>query len=431
MNEPSPTVIQVGTTTIPYAARPRRTLVGACLGNAVEWYDFAVYGAFSTVLARVFFPNGGRAALAVTFAIFATSFVVRPLGATVIGRRSDRLGRRAALSRMIVLMTVATTAIALLPTWAMAGVLAPVLLLALRLAQGFSAGGEIPSSATYLLESAPPGRRGWYGGWHTAGVAIGTASGYSVATLLTAICSEQALRDWGWRLAFLIAAPLGLVARYIRRRLAETRLFEEISVPASPRVVTDVLHGRGGHVLRGAVLVAALSVAFNLWFVFLPSHLAASGATPLSRSLGLGIVGLLAAALTAPLAGRLSDRVGRRPLLVASTLALAAFAVPCFELARHSALGLLSSNAVMGAAIGMLTVTAFVGELFPTSVRATGIAITYGVATAVSGGTAPLVATLLANGGAGWAVPLYLVLTAAAASVAAFTARETAFDQLG
>ncbi|WP_433727693.1 MFS transporter [Actinoplanes sp. CA-051413] len=408
----------------------RRTLIGACVGNAVEWYDFAIFGAFSTVLAQVFFPNGSRAALAVTFAIFATSFIVRPLGATIVGRRSDRLGRRGALSSMIALMTVATAAIAVLPTWAMIGVLAPVLLLLLRLLQGFSAGGEVPSSVTFLLESAPPGRRGWYGGWHTASIAIGMATGYGIATLLTALCSGPALRDWGWRLAFLIAAPLGLVARFIRRRLDETRMFEAVVDPASPRVVRDVLRGRGRRIARGLVLVAALSVAFNLWFVFLPSHLAATGAMPLYQALGISILGLSSAAVTAPLAGRLSDRVGRRPVLVASTLALAGFAFPGFLLAGHSGLGLLVSDIVMGCVIGMLTVTAVIGELFPTSVRATGIAVTYGVATAVAGGTAPLVATLLAEAGAWWAVPAYLAGVAALALAAAGTARETAFDQL-
>jgi MHS family proline/betaine transporter-like MFS transporter len=256
------------------------------------------------------------------------------------------------------------------------------------------------------------------------------AAGYGIATLLAVVCSGPALLDWGWRLAFLIAAPLGLVARFIRRRLDETRMFEAMAEPASPRVVRDVIRGRGRRILRGVALVAALSVAFNLWFVFLPSHLAASGRMPLSQALGIGILGLSSVAVTAPLAGRLSDRVGRRPVLVVSTLALAGFAFPGFALAGHSGFGLLVSDVVMGCVIGTLAVTAFVGELFPTRVRATGIAVTYGVATAVSGGTAPLIATLLSEAGATWAVPAYLAMLAALALTAACTARETAFDQL-
>jgi MHS family proline/betaine transporter-like MFS transporter len=412
------------------AVRPRRALVGACLGNAVEWYDFATYGAFSTILARTFFPTGGRAALAATFAIFATSFIARPVGAMVVGRRSDRLGRRPALSRMIAMMTAATAAIGLLPTWSAIGVLAPVSLLLLRVAQGFSVGGEVPSSVAFLVESAPEGQRGWYGGWHTASIALGLAGGYGIAALLSATLSDNALRGWGWRVAFLLAAPLGLVARYIRRQLDETRMFEAVLAPATPRLLGDVLRGRGAGVSRGLVLVAALALAFNVWFVFLPSHLAASGTVPLGQALGIGVLGLFAAVGTAPVMGRLSDRIGRRAVLIAGTVAMATFAVPGLALASGSVPGLLVSDVVMGVLIGTLAVTAFVAELFPTAVRATGVALTYGVATAVFGGTAPLVATLLAVAEAAWVIPAYLAVVAVLALAAAVTSEETAFTKL-
>jgi MHS family proline/betaine transporter-like MFS transporter len=412
------------------ATRPRRTLFGACLGNAVEWYDFAIYGAFSTILARLFFPTGGEAALAATFAIFATSFIARPVGAVIVGRRSDRLGRQPALSRMIAVMSVATAVIGLLPTWSAIGVLAPLSLLLLRIAQGFSAGGEVPSSVTFLVESAPTGRRGWYGGWHMASIAAGLAGGYGVAALCTAILSPQALLSWGWRVPFLVAAPLGLVARYIRRRLDETQLFATVGIPAAPRLVADVLRGRGARVGRGFVLVAALALAFNLWFVFLPSYLAAAGLVRLGPALGAVVLGLIAAVLAAPAMGRLSDGVGRRPVLIAGALAVAALAVPGFWLARRSVYGLLVSEVVMGVLIGTLVVTAFVAELFPTGVRATGVAVAYGLATAVFGGTAPVVATLLVLGDVGWLIPVYLAVVALVAVAAAVTAEETAFGKL-
>lgn len=396
----------------------------------MEWYDFAIYGAFSTILARLFFPTGGQAALAATFAIFATSFIARPVGALAVGRRSDRFGRRPALSRMIAVMSVATAVIGLLPTWSAVGVLAPLSLLLLRIAQGFSAGGEVPSSVAFLVESAPEGRRGWYGGWHMASIAAGLAGGYGVAALLTATLSEDALLAWGWRVAFLVAAPLGLVGRYIRRRLSETRLFEAVGAPATPRPVADVLRGARRRVGRGFVLVAALALAFNLWFVFLPSHLAASGVVHLGPALGAGVVGLFAAAVAAPAMGRLSDRVGRRPVLIAGALAIAALAVPGFSLARHSAQGLLVSEIVMGVLIGTLVVTAFVAELFPTAVRATGVALAYGFATAVFGGTAPLMAMVLVVADVGWLIPVYLTVVAVLAIAAAVTAEETAFSEL-
>jgi MHS family proline/betaine transporter-like MFS transporter len=408
----------------------RRALVGGCLGNAVEWYDFAIYGAFSTVLARVFFPAGEGAALAATFAIFAASFVARLAGAALIGRRSDHFGRRPALSLTIAMMAVATTAVAFLPPWSAIGVLAPVSLLLLRLVQGFSTGGETPSSVAFLVESAPPGQRGRYGGWHTASTAAGLAAGYGVAALFTAVLSPGALADWGWRVAFVFAAPLGLVARYIRLRLAETPSFTEVESPRPPHLIGDVLRGRGAGAGRGFVLIAAFAMAFNVWFVFLPNHLAQSGLVSLGQALAFGVAGLLTAAIAAPLAGRLADRHGRRPLLIAATSAIAAFAVPGFALARGSVIGLLVSDIVMGALIGSLVVTAFVAELFPTGVRATGVALTYGVASAVFGGTAPLIATLLTGAGQTWAVPASLAATALLGLVAAVTARETAFARL-
>ena len=177
-------------------------------------------------------------------------------------------------------------------------------------------------------------------------------------------------------------------------------------------------------------MVAALGLAFNTWFVFLPSHLIAAGAVRLGPALGCAVIGLAAMVGTAPMMGRRSDRVGRRPVLIAAALAVAAFAVPGFLLAGHPILGLLVSDVVMGVLIGMMTVTAFVAELFPTPVRATGVALTYSIATAVFGGTAPLIATLLAVHDALWAMPVYLTVMALLVLVAAITARETAFDEL-
>jgi len=409
---------------------PPRALIGGCLGNAAEWYDFAVYGAFATVLAATFFPTGGRAALAATFAIFAMSFFARPIGATIVGRWSDRFGRRPLLSRTIAVMSFATAGIGLLPTWSMVGAAAPVALLLLRLAQGFSAGGEVASSVPFLLESAPERQRGWYGGWHLASITLGMAGGYGAATLLSVVLGRAALLEWGWRLAFLVAVPLGVTARHIRRRLTETSLFEAVRGPSAPRLIRDVLRGRGARAGRGFVLVAAVSVTFNVWFVFLPSYLVASGTVSLTQTLGICAAGLLTAAAIAPMMGRLSDLIGRRTVLVAGTAAVAAFAVPGFTLARASALGLLASDVVMGGLIGALAVTAFIGELFPTAVRATGVALTYGVASAVFGGTAPLVATLMVTRDVAWVIPAQVTAFAALATVAVAAAAETAFDPL-
>ncbi|MBB2940656.1 MFS family permease [Actinoplanes lutulentus] len=176
--------------------------------------------------------------------------------------------------------------------------------------------------------------------------------------------------------------------------------------------------------------MALLSIAFNLCFVYLPSHLSTTGSIPLARALSGAVLGLLTIAVTAPLLGRLSDRAGRRRLLIVGTMAVGIFAIPGFTLAASSPGGLLVFNVVFGGVLGLLVVTVFVAELFPTAVRATGVAVTYGVATAVFGGMAPLIAVLMANAGAANAVPIYLVAAAVAGTIAALTAPETAFDDL-
>jgi MHS family proline/betaine transporter-like MFS transporter len=400
------------------------------VGNAVEWYDFAVFGALASTMSHLFFPSAGRAALALTFAVLAVSVVVRPVGAIMVGRLADRSGRRGPLGATIVLMSGATAAIALLPTWSSVGVLAPVLLLLARLVQGFSVGGEVPSALAYIVESAPPGRRGWYGGWHLASIALGITSGYAVAAVLSATLSDAALNDWGWRVAFALAAPLGLIGYYIRRRLDETPGFASLRSPTAPPL-GHLLRRRRTSVLRGFAVVAALSVAFNVWFIFLPTHLVTTNATELGPALGACVLGLLAMAAAAPAAGRLSDRLGRRPVLIAATVGLAVAVGPAFALAHGgSPLPLLLSNLLVGGLTGLLVVSAFVAELFPTEWRATGTAVTYGMSTSLLGGPAPLAATVLVALGLAWSVPVLIAVVAVLAALAAFRADETAFADL-
>jgi MHS family proline/betaine transporter-like MFS transporter len=201
----------------------RRALVAGGVGNVVEWYDFAVYGAFATVIATTYFPGADPiAGLSASFAVFATAFLARPVGAVVFGRLGDRVGRRQVLVIVIVLMAAATAGIGLLPGHAAIGVLAPVLLVVLRAAQGLSVGGEAAVATAFVVEYAPEGRRGWYGSWLWSTLALGVAGGIGVAVLLARVFPREVLEDRGWRLAFLVALPLGLVGLYLRLRLDET-----------------------------------------------------------------------------------------------------------------------------------------------------------------------------------------------------------------
>ncbi|HSK37873.1 MAG TPA: MFS transporter [Actinomycetota bacterium] len=309
----------------------RRALAAGCVGNLVEWYDFALFGAFATLLAAAFFPEADPVSgLLTTFAVFGVAFLARPAGALLFAHYGDRLGRRRALAATILLMAVVTAGIGLLPGYDSAGWLAPVLLVLLRAGQGVAVGGEYGGSAALVVEYAPADRRGWYGGWQWATVALGLAAGVATAALLSATMDGPALRGWGWRLAFLLALPLGLVGLYIRLRIEETPGFRAVQrLGAAARTpLADTLRIARRQVVVGFGIVAAVSATFNLVFVFLPSHLATTGRAPLARALAPALVGLLVGAAAAPLAGRLSDRVGRRPLLLAGVVALLILTVP-------------------------------------------------------------------------------------------------------
>ena len=299
--------------------RARRAVITTCLANAIEWYDFAIYGALASVLATVLLsPHAESGALTVIFAVFSTSFLARPLGSLLIGVHADRFGRQRALAAMILLMASATAAIGLLPPWSAIGVAAPACLVILRIVQGFSSGGEISTSIAFLVESAGPRRWGWYTGWHLASVGFGIAGGLAVAAALSGVLATDDLERWGWRIPFLIAVPLGLIGLVIRRRLDETPAFLAAANVLSPTTLRKVWRGYRPAVWTGLVLAGTLAGTFNIWFVFLPAHLVAERAHGLSVALTCAVPGLVAAGVAAPLLGRLSDRIGRRPVLLAA-----------------------------------------------------------------------------------------------------------------
>ena len=377
----------------------RRALLAGSIGNLVEWYDFALYGAFATIIAATFFPEAGPVGgLLAAFAVFGVAFLARPAGALLFAHYGDRLGRRRALAASILLMALVTAAIGLLPGYSSIGWLAPVLLVLLRAGQGIAAGGEYGGSAAFMVEYAPSHRRGWYGGWQWATVGLGLAAGIATAALLGAALDGPALRGWGWRLAFLLALPLGLVGLYIRLRIEETPGFRAVQrLGAAARTpLADTLRTARRQLAVGFWIVAAVSATFNIVFVFLPSHLATTGRVPLPRALAVALVGLLLAAGAAPLAGWLSDRVGRRPPLVAGAVALLVLTVPVTALLRRGEPGgLLLGYSLIGLALGALVPSTFLAELFPTRLRYSGLSLTYGLASALFGGTAPALATFL------------------------------------
>ncbi len=371
--------------------------VAGAVGNAVEWYDFAVLGASAALIAQVLTP-GGKGSVTAVFAVFGLSFVVRPLGALLGAAWADRSGRRPSLIATLLAMTLATAAIGLLPSWQAAGGIVVVALLGLRIVQGLATGAELVVSVAYLVEHAPPGRRGLWGGAQMATMAAGFAGGMAAVSVVSAILTPEAVTAWGWRIPFLIALPLGLVTLLLRSRAAESPEFGQIETAMTQaptgRARTALTRHRPA-LVRGFILTAALMSSFTLWFVYLPAHLAQTNVLALHESLASATVGLVVLATSALLCGSASDRRGRRPLIGAGLTILFVSWAAAYPMVTQGFAVLLLAHVAAGAGLGALVLQSTLAESFPPVLRTTGLAISFGLASALVGGTSPLVADAL------------------------------------
>jgi MFS transporter, MHS family, proline/betaine transporter len=396
----------------------------------VQWYDFALYGAFATIIGPVFFPaEDPSTVMLAAFATYATALIIRPVGALLFGRMADLRGRRAVFVPVILLMAGATAAVGFLPGYAVIGVVAPITLIMLRAGQGLAAGGELGVAGVLILESAPGHQRGQLASWHTATLALGLGSGMAVASVLFLAQRSDPLEVGWWRLAFILALPLGLVARFVRRRVSEPSQFLAVSqAQMIRRPIARLWASDRLALMRGFVLIAAGSVAFNTFFIFMPNHLAAIQELDLAPTLLATAAALAVAATTAIALGHLSDVVGRRPVAIWSTLALALVAAPASVLATTSRFGLLLAQLIIGGVIAGVLLVAMVGELFATPLRSTGMSMTAGLATALVGGTAPVVDQILVTAlNLDVAPGVYVSLVACLALLALRRWPETAF----
>ncbi|MER6775821.1 MULTISPECIES: MFS transporter [unclassified Streptomyces] len=403
----------------------RRALLAGSVGNLVEWYEFGVYGCLATVIASNFFRyegSSGAEALVAAYASFALAFFFRPVGAVLFGRLGDRVGRRPALIVVVGLMTLATVMIGLLPTRAAIGAAAPWLLTLLRALQGLSAGGEFGGAVALMTEYAPGGRRGLYGAWQSFTVALGLLTGAGTAAALASALSADALHAWGWRIPFLLALPLGAVALWLRTALAEPPPPREPAAPAdtppvAPRELTRA-------VVLGIGRVMGWSAAGYTFLVVLPSYLQATLGASLREALlatALANAGFAASILPA---GALSDRIGRRPVMLSGALGVVLLALPLLHLLQSAGVPPWSrAGAVLlaGALVGLMAGPgpAMLAEMFPRRVRCTGLGLAYSLANAVFSGCAGLVITALIARTGDTAVPAYYAAGACALSCCA------------
>ena len=419
----------------------RRAAVASFMGNFVEWFDYAAYGYLATVIALTFFPQTDSATgLLATFAVFALSFLVRPVGGLVWGHFGDKYGRRSALSWSILIMTVSTFCIGLLPGYNHIGLWAPALLLLIRLVQGFSASGEYAGASAFLAEYAPDGKRGFYTSIVPASTAAGLLFGAVFVAAMHSLMSVENLHDWGWRLPFLLAAPFGLVARYIRMSLQDSPKFLEMEQRleakecATHAPIRELLTVHRRAVMIGIGVTCLNAVAFYLLLSYMPTYLSTEMGMDESDSFIASTVSLATYIGLIFLMGKLSDRFGRKTMLVSASVLFLLLTFPLFGmLGNPSLVVILMIQIAFGAILAMNdgTLPCFLAEIFPTRVRFSGFAFSFNLANALFGGTAPFIATwLIQLTGNKMAPAWYLLAAAGVALVAMLASRETAHKAL-
>ncbi|MGW5335896.1 glycine betaine/L-proline transporter ProP [Streptomyces bauhiniae] len=407
--------------TVTDPALVKRAVKAAALGNAMEWFDFGVYSYIAVTLGKDFFPSGNATAqLLSTFGAFAAAFLVRPLGGMVFGPLGDRVGRQKVLAVTMIMMAAGTFAIGLIPSYASIGVGAPLLLLAARLVQGFSTGGEYAGASTFIAEYAPDKKRGFLGSWLEFGTLAGYIGGAGLVTLMTALLSSDDLLSWGWRIPFLIAGPMGIIGLYLRMRLEETPAFAaevEKAENNRPKVpLREMLTGQWQSLLLCMGLVLVFNVTDYMLLSYMPSFLTSELKYDETHGL-LVVLGVMALMMIVqPFAGALTDRVGRRPVIAAGCAGFLFLSIPALLLIRQ---GSLLAVALGMGALGLLLVCftaampAALPALFPTRVRYGSLSIGFNVSVSLFGGTTPLVVTALIGATGNLMMPAYYMMAAA------------------
>lgn len=412
--------------TPPDAATLRRAVIASVIGNGLEWFDFLVYGFFAAVIAEVFFPSRDpQLSLILTFATFGVGFVVRPLGGVLIGMYADRAGRQMALSMLIAVMALGTVMLGLTPSYAEIGLAAPILVVAARVLQGLSVGGEFASSTALLVEYAPPGRRHYFGAFQMVAQSFAVALAAGMGFVLTTYLSPQALNTWGWRVPFLLGGLVGPIGFYIRRRVADAPEFLEARRQAKTRAerppLMRVLADYRGPLLCAIGTIVCGTAATYLWNSYLPVYVVRTLHLPLAAPLaGIAVCGLINMVVN-PAAGALADRIGPYRVFFPAVIASGLLTYPLFAfvLAHPSRLNLFAVQVIATLLLGVTAgpIPGLLGSFFPTSVRSTGLSISYNLSVTLFGGLAPLTVTGLTGLTGSRFVPAFYLVAAAGLSL--------------
>ncbi len=403
----------------------KRNTIAGVIGNILEWYDFAVFGYYAPIIGAVFFPSESKtAALIKAFGVFASGYLMRPIGGAVFGHIGDRMGRKRALEISVLMMALPTTCLGLVPGYAKIGIAAPLILIVLRLLQGLSVGGEFIGSMSFTAEIAPAKCRGLYCSWTVMSAVGGIMLGSLVATIMQGLLSHENMLSWGWRLPFLAGIVIGGFGLWMRRGMPETPGFAKLKnangVYKSP--VIQVIKDSPGSIAHAAALVFLFGGGFYTLFVWWPTYLSHMVKPAIPHAMMVNTIATLALIVLIPISGYFSDRVGRKRMLVFSYFAIAAVAYPLFSLTDHGVFGWALLAQLIFALIFCnieSAMPATLAEMFPTGTRFSGVALGYNLSLGIIGGTAPMVNTWLVAATGDLTAPAYYLMVLALISFVA------------
>jgi len=410
-----------------------RAVVTAVAGNLIEWYDFSVYSFVAVVIGKHYFPSDRPdVSLLTTFAVFGIGFLARPLGAILIGRFGDKLGRRFALMLSMGLMTFGTALIGLSPDFSQIGIAAPILVLLARLCQGFAVGGEWGNSAAFLVEWAPEGRRGFYGSFQAFSNTVGALCGSAVCAILYSSLGQETMQTWGWRIPFLIAGVLGLIVTVMRRTMEDPPVYRNANGEAAG---AEINMSNGMRTLRAIGLILPFTVGTYVFLNYLPTFINTQAKLPASEALWANTMAAIIAASSVPFWGGLSDRIGRKPQLLMAGALFVVLPYPIFTLLLSgpgfwTVLGSQTALDLTHAMVGSLA-AATLSELFPTRIRTTWMTTVYALTVTIFGGFAPFIVTYLILVTGKPIAPVFYIMSAGIISLLIVSGyRETAFRRL-
>lgn len=398
----------------------KKAVVATALGNAMEWFDFGIYSYLAVTIGKVFFPETtGILQLVYSFATFAVAFIVRPIGGMFFGMLGDKLGRKKILTITLVLMSLSTLSMGLIPGYATIGSLAPILLLIARLIQGFSTGGEYSGAMTFIAESSPDKKRGFFSSGLEVGTLVGYIAGSAVVTLLNYLLGPEKMLDWGWRIPFFIAAPMGLIGLYLRNHLEETPVFEAMNEEKHKEnekgLIKKVFVYHWPQLLKGIVLVLFFNVVNYMLLSYMPSYLNVVLGYGETKGLIFILIIMFIMIPIVLLMGYFSDRIGNKSIIIGGLIGLILLSIPSFNMIRSGS-NLMVFFGLMILAILLSTFEATMPSMLPslffTEVRYVALAITFNISVSLFGGTTPLMMSWLIKITENQMVPAYYIMAA-------------------